>query len=81
MTFFVGCIPFEDVRISRDSWSSMKGQVAHGQLPNLEVDGYVLTQSTAICRYAGVLAGLYPTNDPLQVRTISFSSSSLFALN
>ncbi|WP_411024211.1 hypothetical protein, partial [Salmonella sp. s58408] len=35
----------------------------NGQLPILEVDGYVLPQSMAILRYVGRLGGLYPSDD------------------
>ena len=36
-----------------------------GQVPTLAVDGVQVTQCVAIIRYAGKLAGLYPT-DPFQ---------------
>ena len=43
----------------------MRKTAPFGQVPLLEVDGVQVTQCDAILRYAGKLAGLYPT-DPYQ---------------
>ena len=41
------------------------GQLPCGQVPLLEVDGKILTQSQAIAPYCAKLAGIYPT-DPFE---------------
>ncbi|POM58089.1 Glutathione S-transferase [Phytophthora palmivora] len=64
LAFYVGGVPFEDKRLSRDEFIALKGSLPLGQVPVLEVDGQVLTQTSAILRYAGRLGGLYPTNSP-----------------
>lgn len=61
----IGGIEFEDDRIARGKWAELKPQMPLGQLPVLEVDGKRVTQSNAINRYVGKLAGLYP-EDPWQ---------------
>ena len=53
-------IPFEDHRIPTSEWPQRKTDFIFQQLPELEIDGQVLTQSNAINRYVGKLAGLYP---------------------
>ncbi|KAG7401921.1 hypothetical protein PHYBOEH_009501 [Phytophthora boehmeriae] len=64
LTFYIGGVPFEDKRLSHEEFAAMKDSLPLGQLPVLEVDGQVLTQSDAILRYAGRLGGLYPTSAP-----------------
>ncbi|KAH7478975.1 hypothetical protein KRP22_010973 [Phytophthora ramorum] len=64
LAFYLGGVPFEDNRMSRDQFSALKTSLPLGQLPVLEVDGEVFTQSSAILRYAGRLGGLYPTSAP-----------------
>jgi prostaglandin-H2 D-isomerase / glutathione transferase len=55
-------IPFTDERVSREEWAKMKPSTLLGGLPILEVDGRQITQSNAINRWVGQLAGLYPTD-------------------
>ncbi|KAG7401920.1 hypothetical protein PHYBOEH_009500 [Phytophthora boehmeriae] len=62
LAFYIGGVPFEDNRVSNDEFTVMKDSLPLGQLPILEVDGEVMTQSHAILRYAGRLGGLYPTS-------------------
>lgn len=61
----IGNVPFEDDRVPRDRWPGLKPETPLRQLPVLEVDGKRITQSNAINRYVGKLAGLYP-EDPWQ---------------
>ncbi len=61
----IGGIPFEDDRVARDRWAALKPTMPLRQMPVLEVDGKRITQSNAINRYVGKLAGLYP-EDPWQ---------------
>lgn len=42
---------FEDVRIERDQWPTIKPTAPLGQLPVLEVDGVQIPQSVAIARF------------------------------
>lgn len=58
-------IEFEDHRISHQEFMEKKSSYPFDAVPVLEVDGTPITQSNAMCRYAGKQGGLYPT-DPLQ---------------
>jgi glutathione S-transferase len=55
-----GNIPFEDDRFPVSDWPAVKSQTPLHQVPVMEVDGEVITQSNTLIRYAGKLAGLYP---------------------
>ena len=61
----IGGIAFEDHRFTFAEFADVRKATPFGQVPVLYVDGALVTQSDAILRYAGKLAGLYPT-DPLQ---------------
>ena len=56
-------ITFEDVRWSFPEFGGRRGSLRFGALPILEIDGVVVTQSNAQCRYVGKQAGLYPKDD------------------
>jgi glutathione S-transferase len=58
-------IPFEDYRFPSSDWPTVKSQTPLHQVPVMEVDGKVITQSNTLLRYAGNLAGMYP-GDPLE---------------
>jgi glutathione S-transferase len=58
-------ITFVDERVTFQDWGAMKPNTLLGGLPILEVDGRQITQSNAINRWVGRLAGLYPS-DPWQ---------------
>lgn len=60
-----GGIAFEDHRFSFPEFAEVRKNTPFGQVPVLSVDGQLITQSDAILRYAGKLAGLYP-DDALQ---------------
>ncbi|RLN43667.1 hypothetical protein BBO99_00000811, partial [Phytophthora kernoviae] len=62
---FIGGIEFEDERIPFEDVPKMSPALPFNQIPVLEVDGEVVSQSTAILRYAGILSGLYPMTDML----------------
>ena len=56
----LGEIAFEDYRIPIADWPAVKEETRFRALPLLEIDGEVISQSNAISRYVGKLAGLYP---------------------
>ena len=58
-------IEFEDHRLSFPEFAEARKSMRFNAVPVLEVDGEEISQSDAMSRYVGRLAGLYPT-DPLQ---------------
>ncbi|MBT0570968.1 glutathione S-transferase family protein [Curvibacter sp. CHRR-16] len=65
LALHLGGIAFEDKRFAYADFAQVRATTPLGQVPTLEVDGVQVTQSDALLRYAGKLAGLYPT-DPFQ---------------
>jgi glutathione S-transferase len=61
----IGGIAFEDHRFAFPEFAEVRKTTPFNQVPTLHVDGVQVTQCDAILRYAGKLAGLYPT-DPFQ---------------
>ena len=55
-----GKIPFEDHRFPPSDWPAMKEKTPLHQVPVMEVDGQIITQTNTLLRYTGKLAGLYP---------------------
>ena len=58
-------VPFEDHRLSFQEFGATRHGLRFTCVPVLEIDGEPVTQSNALARYAGKLAGLYP-DDPIQ---------------
>lgn len=58
----IGGVPFEDHRFSFPEFAEVRKTAPFGQVPVLIVDGVPVTQTDAMLRYAGKLAGLYPTD-------------------
>jgi len=58
-------VPFEDRRLSFQEFGETRKDLRFTCVPVLEIDGKPVTQSNALTRYAGKLAGLYP-DDPVQ---------------
>jgi len=56
-------IDFEDYRLDRELWPTIKPTMPFGKVPVLEIDGKVLNQSTAITRYLSKKAGLAGSDD------------------
>uniref|UniRef100_A0A0K8SR46 glutathione transferase n=1 Tax=Lygus hesperus TaxID=30085 RepID=A0A0K8SR46_LYGHE len=54
---------FEDIRFEPEEWPSIKPTMPFGKAPILEIEGKVVHQSTAICRYLGAEAGLAGKNN------------------
>lgn len=63
IAFHAAGIEFEDQRLSFPEFMEMRSNTRFNSVPVLEVDGAVVTQSSALSRYAGKMAGLYPTDD------------------
>lgn len=61
---WIGKIPFTDIRLTQAEFAANKaaGKYPNGQVPVMYVNGECLPQSGAMARYAGKLAGLYPTD-------------------
>ncbi|XP_026821054.1 glutathione S-transferase-like [Rhopalosiphum maidis] len=56
-------IDFEDFRFEREQWPSIKPTMPFGKVPILEIDGKILNQSIAICRYLSKKSGLAGGDD------------------
>jgi glutathione S-transferase len=59
----IGGVAFEDKRIPGKEWPGFRDKTPFQQMPTLEVDGKLVTQSNSINRYVGKLTGLYPKDD------------------
>jgi glutathione S-transferase len=62
LALHMGGIAFEDYRFAGGDFPEVKKTTPFGQAPTLHVDGVQVTQSLAITRYVGKLAGLYPVD-------------------
>jgi len=62
LAMYLGGIPFEDHRFTFPEFAEVRKATPFGQVPTLHVAGTVVTQSDAIIRYVGRLAGLYPVD-------------------
>jgi len=58
-------IAFEDIRWAFPEFGQKRDSLRFHAVPALEFDGKMITQSNAISRYIGKMAGLYP-EEPLQ---------------
>lgn len=56
-------VNYEDYRIKKEDWATLKPNAPFGQLPYLEVDGKALPQSLTIARYAARQNGLGGKDD------------------
>ena len=65
LALHIGGVAFDDRRFAFPQFAEIRKSTPFGQVPTLDVDGTQFTQSDALLRFAGKLAGLYPT-DPLQ---------------
>lgn len=63
IAFHAAGIAFEDVRWSFDDFLEKRSELRFTCAPVMEIDGQQVSQSNAIMRYVGKLAGLYP-DDP-----------------
>ena len=58
----IGGVAFEDHRFAFPEFAEVRKAAPFGQVPLLEVDGVLVTQTDAMLRYAGKLANLYPAD-------------------
>ncbi len=63
IAFHAAGIEFEDERISFAEFGQMRNSRRFNSVPVLEIDGQQVTQSNALSRYIGKMAGLYPSDD------------------
>jgi glutathione S-transferase len=63
IAFHAAGIAFDDERLTFAEFSKMRETTRFHSVPVLEIDGAAVTQSNALCRYVGRLAGLYPADD------------------
>jgi prostaglandin-H2 D-isomerase / glutathione transferase len=63
LAMHIGGIPFEDDRFAPSDFSQVRKTTPLNKVPTLHVNGVQVTQSDAITRYVGKLAGLYPEDD------------------
>ena len=63
IAFHTAGIDFEDNRISFAEFGEMRSGTRFNSVPVLEIDGAQITQSNALSRYIGKMAGLYPADD------------------
>ncbi|TMW63437.1 hypothetical protein Poli38472_002378 [Pythium oligandrum] len=76
LAFTFGGIEFEDDRFTISEWKERKYSYPLHHVPVLEVDNKVYVQSMAIARYAGRLAGIYPT-DPMAALNVDMMLDTL----
>ncbi|MBR0565061.1 glutathione S-transferase family protein [Azoarcus sp. L1K30] len=60
LALHIGGIAFEDYRFAPSDFPEVRKTTPLNQVPTLHVNAVQVTQSDAISRYAGKLAGLYP---------------------
>ena len=65
IAFHAAGIAFDDNRISFADFPEARKTARFNSVPTLEIDGVMVSQSNAMCRFVGKLAGLYP-EDPTQ---------------
>jgi glutathione S-transferase len=63
IAFHMAEIDFEDNRISFPEFGKMRSGTRFNSVPVLEIDGAQVSQSNALSRYVGKMAGLYPADD------------------
>ncbi|PKO54125.1 MAG: glutathione S-transferase [Betaproteobacteria bacterium HGW-Betaproteobacteria-21] len=63
LALHIGGIPFEDIRFAPADFPEVRKTTPLNQVPTLHINDVQVTQSDAITRYVGKLAGLYPADD------------------
>lgn len=66
LALFLANVEFDDIRLKREEWPTVKPTAPYGTVPFLEVEGKpAIGQSNAILVYVGRSHGLHPT-DPFE---------------
>ncbi len=63
MALHIGGIPFEDFRFAPSDFPEVRKTTPLNQVPTLHINDLQITQSDAITRYVGKMAGLYPEDN------------------
>jgi glutathione S-transferase len=63
LAMHIGGIPFEDHRFASKDFAEIRKTTPLNQVPTLYLNDVQVTQSDAITRYVGKLAGLYPVDE------------------
>ncbi|MHB8624399.1 MAG: glutathione S-transferase, partial [Sulfuricaulis sp.] len=63
LAMHIGGISFEDHRFASKDFAEIRKTTPLNQVPTLHLNDVQVTQSDAITRYVGKLAGLYPVDD------------------
>jgi hypothetical protein len=79
IAFHIAGIDFEDNRLSFREFGEMRGSIRFSSLPILEIDGVAVSQSNALSRFVGKMAGLYP-EDGLQALYCDEARTSIITL-
>ena len=61
-------VAFEDNRVAMKDFAAVNATLPVGQMPVVEIDGRVVTQSLAILRWAGRKSTLYPADEVAALR-------------
>ncbi|HEX6276417.1 MAG TPA: glutathione S-transferase family protein [Polyangiaceae bacterium] len=76
LALFLAGVDFEDNRIARDAWPTLKPKTPFGSLPTFELEGKPpVSQSNAILGYVGRRYGLYPKDEWEALRLDSLLSA------
>ncbi len=63
LALHIGGIAFEDYRFPFSDFPEVRKNTPLNQVPTLQINDLLVTQSDAITRYVGKLTGLYPTDN------------------
>ena len=63
LAMHIGGITFEDIRFAFEDFQEVRKTTPLNAVPTLHVNDVQVTQSDAITRYVGKLAGLYPADE------------------
>ena len=63
LAMHIGGMPFEDIRFASKDFHEVRKTTPLNAVPTLHVNDVQVTQSDAITRYVGKLAGLYPSDE------------------
>ena len=73
IAFHTAGIKFEDNRLSFPEFGEMRQSTRFNSVPVLEIDGAAVTQSSALGRYVGKMAGLYAPRTICRPSTVTKS--------